>query len=114
MKLRALLFATIVLSACSTVSPLAPGDSVTAERVGKAVRITNGTTKTIPYVVWDQGFLGLLGPCDATCPQLKAGESVTVQPNQEGFAGNGNAVVYWWDGIPDPKGPVEPNAIIVK
>ena len=87
---------------------------VTAVRVAKGVRITNGTDGTIPYVVWDLGFLGLLGPCDERCPLLKPGERVTVEIGREGFTGNGPTAVYWWSAVQAPNAAVQPpNSIIL-
>jgi hypothetical protein len=87
---------------------------VTAERVAGGVRVSNGTSAAIPYVVWDEGFLGLLGPCDRegrVCPLLGAGKSVTVSNGAPGFTGAGNAVVYWWTLDSDPASV--PNKLVV-
>ena len=74
---------------------------VQAARVTGGVRVTNNTNQAVPYVVWDRGFLGLLGlgPCDERepyCTKLRAGQSVTVHEGVDGFAGFGDAAVYWY------------------
>ena len=74
---------------------------VQAVRVTGGVRVTNNTHQSVPYVVWDRGFLGLLGlgPCDESepyCTKLASGQSVTVREGIDGFGGYGDAAVYWY------------------
>ena len=74
---------------------------VQAARVPGGVRVTNNTNQSVPYVVWDRGFLGLLGlgPCEESqpyCTKLRAGQTVTVKEGIDGFAGFGDAAVYWY------------------
>lgn len=74
---------------------------VVATRVTNGVRVTNNTQQAVPYVVWDRGFLGLLGmgPCEESephCTKLRPGQTVTVNEGVDGFAGYGDAVVYWY------------------
>jgi hypothetical protein len=112
----------LMLVACRHEEPVVqdfgPGrvlsQGVSAERVAGGIRVSNGTTAAIPYVVWDEGFLGLLGPCDRegkVCPLLEAGKSVTVNEGAPGFSGAGNAVVYWWSLDSDPASA--PNKVVV-
>ena len=109
--------ASVCVVACGEGSDVTATKSVTenglgevvASRVSGGVRVTNNTASPIPYAVWDRGFLGLLAnPCDL-CNRLKAGESVTVKEGIDGFAGYGDAVVYWWDA----KEPLVVRSVIV-
>jgi hypothetical protein len=120
---RLLLAASVLLvAACSTREPTAESgmsaqlvsQSVVAERVPGGVRVSNGTSSSIAYVVWDAGFLGLLGPCDRTgevCPLLAAGRSATVSEGIPGFSGAGDALVYWWSVDSAPSS--QPNTVTV-
>jgi hypothetical protein len=89
-------------SSAPTQTALVDGSGdVQAARVTGGVRVTNNTNQSVPYVVWDRGFLGLLGlgPCDESepyCTKLRSGESVTVREGVDGFAGFGDAAVYWY------------------
>jgi hypothetical protein len=116
------LASALLFAACSTKEQTTQSlgaaqivtQSVTAERVDGGVRVNNGTSAAIPYVVWDEGFLGLLGPCDRVgkvCPLLGAGKSATVSEGAPGFTGAGNAVVYWWTRDSDPASA--PNKVVV-
>jgi hypothetical protein len=114
--------ASLLIAACSVnegatesggPAPLV-SESVTAERVDGGVRVNNGTSAAIVYVVWDAGFLGLLGPCDRAgdvCPLLAAGKNVTVSEGAPGFSGAGDAIVYWWSAESDPSS--QPNQVVV-
>ena len=96
------------LTAAESVAENRTGE-VLAARVSGGVRVTNSTASPVPYAVWDRGFLGLLAnPCDG-CNRLSPGESVTVREGIDGFAGFGDAVVYWWD----LKDPLVVNTVIV-
>lgn len=111
----------LVIAACSMNEPtLDSGRSaqlesaVSAERVQGGVRVDNGTSTAIAYVVWDAGFLGLLGPCDRAgkvCPLLDAGKSATVSEGVPGFSGSGDAIVYWWSVDSDVNS--QPNTLTV-
>ena len=105
---RVVLVGAIAVACGSDASAPAPsafledgsGD-VQAARVSGGVRVTNNTNQSVPYVVWDRGFLGLLGlgPCEESqpyCTKLSAGQTVTVKEGVDGFAGFGDAVVYWY------------------
>ena len=94
------------LTGCRNDRPVAPraaflgaSDGISAERIQGGVRLTNGSSGVIMYVVWDEGFLGLLAPCTSSsqrCPTLKPGDSVNVKEDGEAFSGYGNATVYVW------------------
>jgi hypothetical protein len=116
-----LVASVLLLAACSTNEQTTQSlgaaqiisQGVTAERVAGGVRVSNGTASAISYVVWDEGFLGLVGPCDRegkVYPLLEAGKSVTVSEGAAGFSGMGNAVVYWWALDSDPAS--QPNKVI--
>jgi hypothetical protein len=74
---------------------------VTASRVSGGVRIENGTSTPISYVVYNPNWLGLLAPCshpDSRCPSLSSGSAVTVADGDiHGFASGVRrvAVRYW-------------------
>ena len=89
------------VSAPTQTALLDGSGDVQAARVTGGVRVTNNTNQAVPYVVWDRGFLGLLGlgPCEESqpyCTKLRSGESVTVREGVDGFAGFGDAAVYWY------------------
>jgi hypothetical protein len=99
--------AVVVLTACARERAITEVDgpallvagAVTAERVPGGMRVANGTSRAIPYVVVDQGFLGLLADCgaaDSPCQRLAAGATVTIREGIDGFGGFGDAAVYWW------------------
>jgi len=104
---RTMLAGVFAMACSSDTSGPAPvalldgsGD-VQAVRVTGGVRVTNNTNQSVPYVVWDRGFLGLLGlgPCDESepyCTKLPSGQSVTVREGIDGFGGYGDAAVYWY------------------
>jgi hypothetical protein len=101
MKMSLVALGLLAATACSDTKGLtevgsAVAGEVTAVRTANGVRIHNGTTVAVLYVVWDRGFLGLLAHCDESCPKLQAGEAITVQPGMDGFAGTGDTAVYWW------------------
>ena len=76
---------------------LRSSDGVSAERVEGGVRLANGSSASILYVVWDENSLALLGSClgQSGCPRLDPGKTVTVREDNQTFSGVGNTAVYW-------------------
>ena len=116
-SLRILLAAVVASSAaCSReeIDPVTPGPSavenanVTAERVANGVKITNGSTTRISYVVVNPNWLGLLASCrTAECPTIAAGASVVVPESAiYGFAAGARLVVNYWPEVTSVWDPI--------
>jgi len=86
-------------------------------RVGGGIRLTNGTSRGLAYIVRNPAWLGLVALCVDTgpnCIRLASGASVVV-PDREvlGHApGAHEAQVTLWRVEPDPAGGFQ--AVIVK
>jgi hypothetical protein len=95
---------------------------VAASRVPGGVRLTNNTDRPIAYAVWNRGWLALFAPCIDTgpeCLRLAPGASIMTPDSEiDGWApGAVEAVVRWWDVVPDDAGGVragEVHEIFVK
>ena len=96
----------LLVSACGggsdtlTTANLTAG--VIAERVGGGVRLQNGTTQPITYVVVNRGWLGQIASCASStvsCATLAAGGGVVVGIDHI-YGGNAGyfaeSVVYYW------------------
>lgn len=83
---------------------------VEAQRVSGGVRIVNGSSATISYVVVNPKWLGMLAPCTATaanCARVAAGAAVTVPDSDiHGFESSVTelAVRYWSEGAKEGEG----------
>ena len=116
---RHLTAALLVLSlvACRSERPTASPDATTrsivgsgvdAQRIANGVRVTNGTSSTIRFHVFNPGWLGLLRSCDddsAGCLLLSPSTSRDVSEAQiYGLAPGANSLVvrYWTTGQTDP------------
>ena len=118
-SLRILLAAVVAGSAACTrevIDPVTPGPSaienanVTAERVASGVKITNGSTARISYVVLNPTWLGLLASCrTAECPTIAAGASVVVPESAiHGFSSSAaKLVVRYWPETTSVFDPIE-------
>ena|SRR5687767_9914800 len=122
-SLRILLAAVVASSVASSaactreeIDPVTPGQSavenanVTAERVGNGVKITNGSTARISYVVLNPNWLGLLASCrTAECPTIAAGASVVVPESAiHGFSSSAaKLVVRYWPETTSVFDPIE-------
>ncbi|HEU4631094.1 MAG TPA: hypothetical protein VFS08_15185 [Gemmatimonadaceae bacterium] len=106
---RLVIVALLLAAACARNSAApeegraarATANGVTAERVRGGVRLTNGTTTDIGYVVVDRGWLAVLALCDdgpARCPHVAPGTAIIVPDTQIGglSADTRELVVYWW------------------
>jgi hypothetical protein len=106
------LLGAVLSGACSTGGPAAPADSaVSAARANGGVEITNGADGPIAYTVLERQYflhtLALWGPCpDLEACTLEPGAS-TVVPDTAigGYTPDAReAVVLWWDIVPDGSG----------
>lgn len=105
---RAAAIATLILvsaAACGQDNPgvLAPSDAdkVSATVVAEGVRISNGTSTAVAYIIWNKGFLGLFAPCidpGPSCLRLPARQAVVVPfADIVGYSKTPpETVVYWW------------------
>ena len=113
--LAALLVATTAcgsdLKEGTSLGPNAAGNaSVTAERVTNGVRIVNGSTSRISYVVVNPGWLGLLASCrTAPCPTIASGASAVVSESEiYGFSALApKLVVRYWPEVTSVFEPIE-------
>ena len=120
MKRLALIVLSVSLAACSieksavtdvdTRQENGVENQVTAERVPDGVRVTNGSSVEIRYLVKNAAWLGLLAGCHnepTTCATLGPGQSAVMksasiyghQPDA-----NGLEVWYWVKGDSDTAG----------
>ena len=120
--LRLTVLTLLLATACGrdTTSPDAgrtarvSADGVSAERVAEGVRLTNGTTSDIGYVVVDRGWLALVAPCDVAGPPVCVGlapGATRVIPEAQigGFTeSTREIVVYWWSWASDGAGGTQP------
>ena len=115
-SLRILLAAALVACAPESKEPTAfdPNAAgtadVTAERVANGVKITNGSTSRISYVVVNPNWLGLLASCrTVTCPSVAAGGSVVVPESEiHGFSADApKLVVRYWPEVTSVFEPIE-------
>ena len=95
-------------------APLGPNvagsATVTAERVANGVKIVNGSTSRISYVVVNPNWLGLLASCRTTpCPSIASGASVVVPESDiYGFSASApRLVVRYWPEVTSVFDPIE-------